>query len=216
MDAFSLTDKQAAAIVAMRLGQLTGLEQDKLRAEYEDIEKLIAHLNDVLAHVELRMEIIKNELLAVKAQYGDDRRTDIVYASEEFNPEDFYADEEMVITISHMGYIKRTPLSEYKVQNRGGVGSKGSATRDEDFLEHMIMATMHNTHAFLYRKGKMFLAESIRNTRRYETTKGRAIQNLLNIEPDDKVKAYINLLDLKDYDYINSNYIVLCTKKGYH
>ena len=121
MDAFSLTDKQAAAIVAMRLGQLTGLEQDKLRAEYEDIEKLIAHLNDVLAHVELRMEIIKNELLAVKAQYGDDRRTDIVYASEEFNPEDFYADEEMVITISHMGYIKRTPLSEYKVQNRGGV-----------------------------------------------------------------------------------------------
>ena len=148
MDAFSLTDKQAAAIVAMRLGQLTGLEQDKLRAEYEDIEKLIAHLNDVLAHVELRMEIIKNELLAVKAQYGDDRRTDIVYASEEFNPEDFYADEEMVITISHMGYIKRTPLSEYKVQNRGGVGSKGSATRDEDFLEHMIMATMHNTMLF--------------------------------------------------------------------
>ena len=152
MDAFSLTDKQAAAIVAMRLGQLTGLEQDKLRAEYEDIEKLIAHLNDVLAHVELRMEIIKNELLAVKAQYGDDRRTDIVYASEEFNPEDFYADEEMVITISHMGYIKRTPLSEYKVQNRGGVGSKGSATRDEDFLEHMIMATMHNTMLFFTEK----------------------------------------------------------------
>ena len=156
MDAFSLTDKQAAAIVAMRLGQLTGLEQDKLRAEYEDIEKLIAHLNDVLAHVELRMEIIKNELLAVKAQYGDDRRTDIVYASEEFNPEDFYADEEMVITISHMGYIKRTPLSEYKVQNRGGVGSKGSATRDEDFLEHMIMATMHNTMLFFTEKGKCF------------------------------------------------------------
>ncbi len=156
MERFSLTDKQAAAIVAMRLGQLTGLEQEKLRAEYEEIEKLIAHLNDVLARVELRMEIIKNELLAVKAQYGDDRRTDIVYASEEFNPEDFYADEEMVITISHMGYIKRTPLSEYKVQNRGGVGSKGSATRDEDFLEHMIMATMHNTMLFFTEKGKCF------------------------------------------------------------
>ena len=214
MDAFSLTDKQAAAIVAMRLGQLTGLEQDKLRAEYEDIEKLIAHLNDVLAHVELRMEIIKNELLAVKAQYGDDRRTDIVYASEEFNPEDFYADEEMVITISHMGYIKRTPLSEYKVQNRGGVGSKGSATRDEDFLEHMIMATMHNTMLFFTEKGKCFWLKVYEIPEGTKQSKGRAIQNLLNIEPDDKVKAYINLLDLKDYDYINSNYIVLCTKKG--
>ena len=214
MDAFSLTDKQAAAIVAMRLGQLTGLEQDKLRAEYEDIEKLIAHLNDVLAHVELRMEIIKNELLAVKAQYGDDRRTDIVYASEEFNPEDFYADEEMVITISHMGYIKRTPLSEYKVQNRGGVGSKGSATRDEDFLEHMIMATMHNTMLFFTEKGKCFWLKVYEIPEGTKQSKGRALQNLLNIEPDDKVKAYINLLDLKDYDYINSNYIVLCTKKG--
>jgi DNA gyrase subunit A len=197
MDAFSLTDKQAAAIVAMRLGQLTGLEQDKLRAEYEDIEKLIAHLNDVLAHVELRMEIIKNELLAVKAQYGDDRRTDIVYASEEFNPEDFYADEEMVITISHMGYIKRTPLSEYKVQNRGGVGSKGSATRDEDFLEHMIMATMHNTMLFFTEKGKCFWLKVYEIPEGTKQSKGRAIQNLLNIEPDDKVKAYINLLDLK-------------------
>ncbi|MDE6450948.1 MAG: DNA gyrase subunit A, partial [Odoribacter sp.] len=156
MERFGLTDKQAAAIVAMRLGQLTGLEQEKLRAEYEEIEKLIAHLNDVLARVELRMEIIKNELLAVKVQYGDERKTDIVYASEEFNPEDFYADEEMVITISHMGYIKRTPLSEYKVQNRGGVGSKGSATRDEDFLAHRIMATMHNTMLFFTEKGKCF------------------------------------------------------------
>lgn len=180
MDAFSLTDKQAAAIVAMRLGQLTGLEQDKLRAEYEDIEKLIAHLNDVLAHVELRMEIIKNELLAVKAQYGDDRRTDIVYASEEFNPEDFYADEEMVITISHMGYIKRTPLSEYKVQNRGGVGSKGSATRDEDFLEHMIMATMHNTMLFFTEKGKCFWLKVYEIPEGTKQSKGRAIQNLLN------------------------------------
>ncbi len=190
------------------------LEQEKLRAEYEEIEKLIAHLNDVLARVELRMEIIKNELLAVKAQYGDDRRTDIVYASEEFNPEDFYADEEMVITISHMGYIKRTPLSEYKVQNRGGVGSKGSATRDEDFLEHMIMATMHNTMLFFTEKGKCFWLKVYEIPEGTKQSKGRAIQNLLNIEPDDKVKAYINLLSLKDADYINSNYIVLCTKKG--
>ena len=199
MERFSLTDKQAAAIVAMRLGQLTGLEQEKLRAEYEEIEKLIAHLNDVLARVELRMEIIKNELLAVKAQYGDDRRTDIVYASEEFNPEDFYADEEMVITISHMGYIKRTPLSEYKVQNRGGVGSKGSATRDEDFLEHMIMATMHNTMLFFTEKGKCFWLKVYEIPEGTKQSKGRAIQNLLNIEPDDKVKAYINLLSLKLY-----------------
>ena len=214
MDRFSLTDKQASAIVAMRLGQLTGLEQEKLRGEYEEIEKLIAHLNEILAKVELRMEIIKNELLAVKAQYGDERRTDIVYASEEFNPEDFYADEEMVITISHMGYIKRTPLSEYKVQNRGGVGSKGSATRDEDFLEHMIMATMHNTMLFFTEKGKCFWLKVYDIPEGTKQSKGRAIQNLLNIEPDDKVKAYINLLSLKDDDYINSNYIVLCTKKG--
>lgn len=214
MERFSLTDKQASAIVAMRLGQLTGLEQEKLRGEYEEIEKLIAHLNDILAQVELRMEIIKNELAAVKAQYGDSRRTDIVYASEEFNPEDFYADEEMVITISHMGYIKRTPLSEYKVQNRGGVGSKGSATRDEDFLEHMIMATMHNTMLFFTEKGKCFWLKVYEIPEGTKQSKGRAIQNLLNIEPEDKVKAYINILDLKDLDYINSNYIVLCSKKG--
>ena len=214
MERFSLSDKQAAAIVAMRLGQLTGLEQEKLHAEYEEIEKLIAHLNEVLARVELRMEIIKNELLAVKAQYGDERRTDIVYASEEFNPEDFYADEEMVITISHMGYIKRTPLTEYKVQNRGGVGSKGSATREEDVLEHMIMATMHNTMLFFTEKGKCFWLKVYEIPEGTKQSKGRAIQNLLNIEPDDKVKAYVNLLDLKDTDYINSNYIVLCSKKG--
>ena len=214
IERFNLTDKQAAAIVEMRLRQLTGLEQEKLRAEYEEIEKLIAHLNDILAHVELRMQIIKEELLAVKAQYGDPRRTDIVYASEEFNPEDFYADEEMVITISHMGYIKRTPLSDYKVQNRGGVGSKGSATRDEDFLEHMLMATMHNTMLFFTEKGKCFWLKVYESPEGTKQSKGRAIQNLLNIEPGDKVKAYVNLLDLKDTDYINSNYIVLCTKKG--
>lgn len=214
IERFSLSDVQASAIVDMRLRQLTGLEQDKLRAEYEEIEKLIAHLKEILASVELRMEIIKNEMLEMKSLYGDERRTDIVYASEEFNPEDFYADEEMVITISHMGYIKRTPLSEYKVQNRGGIGSKGSATRDEDFLEHMIMATMHNTMLFFTEKGKCFWLKVYEIPEGTKQAKGRAIQNLLNIDPDDKVKAYINLLNLKDPDYINNNYIVLCTKKG--
>lgn len=210
IERFSLTEVQARAIVEMRLRQLTGLEQDKLRAEYDDIMKLIEHLKEILASLELRMQIIKDELLQVKAQYNDERKTDIVYASEEFNPEDFYADEEMVITISHMGYIKRTPLSEYKVQNRGGVGSKGSATRDEDFLEHMIMATMHNTMLFFTEKGKCFWLKVWEIPEGTKQSKGRAIQNLLNIEPDDKVKAYINILNLKDEEYINNNYIVLC------
>ena len=214
MERFSLTEIQARAIVEMRLRQLTGLEQDKLRAEYDDIMKLIEHLKEILASLELRMQIIKDELLQVKAQYKDERKTDIVYASEEFNPEDFYADEEMVITISHMGYIKRTPLSEYKVQNRGGVGSKGSATRDEDFLEHMIMATMHNTMLFFTEKGKCFWLKVWEIPEGTKQSKGRAIQNLLNIEPDDKVKAYINTRDLKDEDYVNNNYIVLCSKQG--
>ena len=214
IERFSLTEIQARAIVEMRLRQLTGLEQDKLRAEYDDIMKLIEHLKEILASLELRMQIIKDELLQVKAQYNDERKTDIVYASEEFNPEDFYADEEMVITISHMGYIKRTPLSEYKVQNRGGVGSKGSATRDEDFLEHMIMATMHNTMLFFTEKGKCFWLKVWEIPEGTKQSKGRAIQNLLNIEPDDKVKAYINILNLKDEEYINNNYIVLCSKQG--
>ena len=214
IERFSLTEVQARAIVEMRLRQLTGLEQDKLRAEYDDIMKLIEHLKEILASLELRMQIIKDELLQVKAQYNDERKTDIVYASEEFSPEDFYADEEMVITISHMGYIKRTPLSEYKVQNRGGVGSKGSATRDEDFLEHMIMATMHNTMLFFTEKGKCFWLKVWEIPEGTKQSKGRAIQNLLNIEPDDKVKAYINILNLKDEEYINNNYIVLCSKQG--
>ena len=214
IERFSLTEVQARAIVEMRLRQLTGLEQDKLRAEYDDIMKLIEHLKEILASLELRMQIIKDELLQVKAQYNDERKTDIVYASEEFNPEDFYADEEMVITISHMGYIKRTPLSEYKVQNRGGGGSKGSATRDEDFLEHMIMATMHNTMLFFTEKGKCFWLKVWEIPEGTKQSKGRAIQNLLNIEPDDKVKAYINILNLKDEEYINNNYIVLCSKQG--
>ena len=214
IERFSLTEVQARAIVEMRLRQLTGLEQDKLRAEYDDIMKLIEHLKEILASLELRMQIIKDELLQVKAQYNDERKTDIVYASEEFNPEDFYADEEMVITISHMGYIKRTPLSEYKVQNRGGVGSKGSATRDEDFLEHMIMATMHNTMLFFTEKGKCFWLKVWEIPEGTKQSKGRAIQNLLNIEPDDKVKAYINILNLKDEEYINNDYVVLCSKQG--
>lgn len=214
MEKFSLTALQAGAIVDMRLRQLTGLEQDKLRAEYTDLQKLISDLNEILARKELRMEIIKDELIKIKENYGDERHTDIVYTSEEFDPEDFYADDDMIITISHMGYIKRTPLNEYKVQNRGGVGSKGSATRDEDFLEHMIHATMHNTMLFFTEMGKCFWLKVYEIPEGGKQSKGRAIQNLLNIEPNDKVKAYINILDLKDTDYINSNYIILCTKKG--
>ena len=214
MDRFSLSDKQSRAIVEMRLRQLTGLEQDKLRAEYDDIMKLIEHLKDILANLSVRMEIVKEELLQIKAKYGDERRTEIVYASEEFNPEDFYADEEMVITISRMGYIKRTPLSEFKVQHRGGVGSKGSSTRDDDFLEHMIMATMHNTMLFFTEKGRCFWLKVYEIPEGTKQSKGRAIQNMLNIEPDDSVKAYINVLNLKDEEYINNNFIVLCSSKG--
>lgn len=211
---FSLTEMQAAAIVEMRLRQLTGLEQEKLRAEYDNIMEEIKHLKEILDKKELRMEIIRDELIKVMEDYGDERNTEIVYASEEFDPEDFYADEEMVITISHMGYIKRTPLADYRIQNRGGVGSKGSATRDEDFLEHMITATMHNTMLFFTEMGKCFWLKVYEIPEGSKQSKGRAIQNVLNIEPGDNVKAYINVLDLKDNDYINSNYIVLCTKKG--
>lgn len=214
IERFELTEIQARAIVEMRLRQLTGLEQDKLRGEYDEIMKLIDHLKTILNNLDVRMGIIKDELLQVKAKYGDERRTEIVYASEDFNPEDFYADEEMVITISHMGYIKRTPLTEFKTQNRGGVGAKGSHTRDEDFLEHMIMATMHNTMLFFTEKGKCFWLKVYEIPEGSKQSKGRAIQNLLNIEPDDKVKAYINVLTLKEEEYINNNNIVLCTKEG--
>ncbi len=214
IERFELSEIQARAIVEMRLRQLTGLEQDKLRAEYEEIMKLIDHLKAILNDQDVRMGIIKEELLQVKAKYGDERRTEIVYASEDFNPEDFYADEEMVITISHMGYIKRTPLTEFKTQNRGGVGAKGSHTRDEDFLEHMIMATMHNTMLFFTEKGKCFWLKVYEIPEGSKQSKGRAIQNLLNIEPDDKVKAYINVLTLNEDEYINNNNIILCTKKG--
>ncbi len=214
IERFELTEIQARAIVEMRLRQLTGLEQDKLRGEYEEIMKLIDYLRTILNDLDIRMGIIKEELIQVKAKYGDERRTEIVYASEEFNPEDFYADEEMVITISHMGYIKRTPLTEFKTQNRGGVGAKGSHTRDEDFLEHMITATMHNTMLFFTEKGKCFWLKVYEIPEGSKQSKGRAIQNLLNIEPDDKVKAYINVLTLNEDEYINNNNIILCTKKG--
>lgn len=214
IELFQLSEIQAKAIVEMRLGQLTGLEQNKLRAEYDDLQKLIAHLNEILGDISLRMKIIKEELIELRDRYGDDRRTQIEYSAEEFNPEDFYADEEMVITISRLGYIKRTPLTEYRRQNRGGVGAKGSATRDEDFLEHMIMATMHNTMLFFTEKGRCFWLKVYEIPEGTKQSKGRAIQNLLNIEPDDNVKAYINVQNLNDEDYISENYIVLCTKKG--
>lgn len=214
MERFKLSEIQARAIVDMRLRQLTGLEQDKLRAEYDEIMQLIKRLNEILADESLRMQIIKDELVEIREKYGDSRRTEIEYAAEEFNPEDFYADEEVVITISHLGYIKRTPLSEFKIQNRGGVGSKGSTTRDEDFLEHMYIATMHNTMLFFTEKGKCFWLKVYQIPEGTRVSKGRAIQNLLNIEQEDKVMAYINLKNLQDQDYINNNFIILATKKG--
>jgi DNA gyrase subunit A len=214
METFSLTDIQSRAIVEMRLRQLTGLEQDKLRAEYEEIRKLIEHLKDILANEWMRMDIIKNELLELKKAYPDGRRTEIQPNAEEFNPEDFYADEEMVITISHLGYIKRTPLTEFRTQGRGGVGSKGGTTRDEDFLEHMFVASMHNTLLLFTEKGKCFWLKVFQIPEGSRTSKGRAVQNLLNIEQDDKLLAFINVKTLNDEDYINNNYIILCTKQG--
>ncbi len=214
MERFGLSDIQSRAIVEMRLRQLTGLEQDKLRSEYADILKLIEYLKSVLASYDLQMKIIKEELIEIRDKYGDARRTEIVPNAEEFNPEDFYADEEMVITISHMGYIKRTPLTEFRRQNRGGVGSKGSTTRDEDFIEHLYIATMHNTMLFFTRKGKCFWLKVYAIPEGSKVSKGRAIQNLLSIEPDDNVRAFINVKNLNDADYINNNFIVLCSTKG--
>ncbi|TRX70518.1 DNA gyrase subunit A [Carboxylicivirga sp. M1479] len=211
---FELSELQARAIVEMRLRQLTGLEQDKLRAEYDELMKEIARLKEILANVEIRMSIITDELQEIKAKYGDERRTDIVYSSEEFNPEDFYADDEMIITISHLGYMKRTPLAEFKTQNRGGVGSKGSTTRDEDFIEHIYPASMHNTMLFFTKKGRCFWLKVYEIPEGTKNSKGRAIQNLLNIDPDDTVKAFIKVKKLNDEDYINSHYIMMGTKKG--
>ncbi len=214
MERFGLSEVQSRAIVEMRLRQLTGLEQEKLRAEYKEVMELIEYLKSVLASVELQMKIIKDELLEIKEKYGDKRRTLIIPNAEEFNPEDFYADDEMVITISHMGYIKRTPLTEFRRQNRGGTGAKGGATRDEDFIEHLYIATMHNTMLFFTRNGKCYWLKVYAIPEGSRTSKGRAMQNLINIEPDDNVRAFINVKNLNDDDYINNNFIVLCTTKG--
>ncbi len=214
MERFSLSEIQARAIVEMRLRQLTGLEQDKLRAEYADIMKLIAELKALLASKELRMELIKEELLEVKDKYGDDRRSQIEYSGGDVSIEDLIADENVVITISHAGYIKRTPLSEYKTQNRGGVGQKGVATRDQDFLEHLFVATNHQYMLFFTQKGKCFWMRVYEIPEGSKTSKGRAIQNLINIENDDKVKAFICTQDLKNEEYVNSHYVIMATKKG--
>ena len=214
MERFDLTEIQASAIIEMRLRALTGLERGKLVAERDELTALIAHLTEVLASVAMQMQIVKDELLEIKAKYGDERRTEIVYASEEFNPEDFYADDDMVITISHMGYIKRTPLAEYRTQNRGGVGAKGSATRDEDFIEHIYVASMHNTMLFFTEKGRCYWLKVYEIPEGTRSSKGRAIQNVIQIDPDDKVRAYINVKRLNDEEYVNNNYIIMCTKDG--
>ena len=214
MERFALSDIQSRAIVEMRLRQLTGLEQEKLRAEYQEVMTLIEYLKSILASVDLQMKIIKEELLEIKEKYGDKRRTLIIPNAEEFNPEDFYADDEMVITISHMGYIKRTPLTDFRRQNRGGTGAKGGATRDEDFIEHLYIATMHNTMLFFTRNGKCYWLKVYAIPEGSRTSKGRAMQNLISIEPDDNVRAFINVKDLNDDEYINNNFIVLCTTKG--
>ncbi len=214
MERFSLSDIQSRAIVEMRLRQLTGLMQDQLHAEYEELMKQISYLEEILSNEELCKKVIKDELLEVKAKYGDVRRSEIVYASEEFNPEDFYSDDQMVITISHMGYIKRTPLSEFRTQNRGGVGSKGSETRDEDFVEYIYPATMHNTMMFFTQKGKCYWLKVYEIPEGTKNAKGRAIQNLLNIDSDDNVTAFLRVKSLNDADYINNHYVVFCTKNG--
>lgn len=214
MNRFSLTEIQSRAIVEMRLRQLTGLEQDKLRNEYDEIQKLIAYLNQILSNEDLRMQVIKDELIEIKNKYGDARRTEIVYASEELNPEDFYANDEMIITVSHFGYIKRTPLTEFRAQNRGGVGAKGSETRDADFIEHIYPASMHNYILLFTQKGKCFWLRVFDIPEGSKNSKGRAIQNLLNIESDDKVTAFIRVRGFSDTDYINSHYLVFCTQAG--
>lgn len=214
MERFGLSEIQSRAIVEMRLRQLTGMEQDKLRAEYQDVLALIASLKEILEKVELRMQIIKDELIEVKDKYGDERRTQIVYASEEFNPEDFYSDDDMIITISHLGYIKRTALSEFRAQGRGGVGSKGSDSRDEDFIEYIYPASMHNTMLFFTQKGRCYWLKVYEIPEGSKNSKGRAIQNLLNIESDDKVNAFIRVKGLNDQEYINSHFLIFATKNG--
>ena len=214
MSTFGFSEAQATAIVEMRLRQLTGLEREKLQSEYDELMKFIRYCEDVLANEHLQMGIIKDETIEMKEKYGDERRTEIALSAEEFNPEDFYADEDVVITISHLGYIKRTSLTEYRTQNRGGVGMKGSATRDEDFIEHIYVANMHSTMLLFTQNGRCYWLKVYEIPEGSRASKGRAIQNVINIEPDDKIKTYLNVKNLKDEDYINNNYIVLGTKRG--
>lgn len=214
IERFALTEIQARAIVEMRLRQLTGLEQDKLRSEYAEIMKLIDHLNEILSNESLCMQVVKDELIEIRNRYSDERKSQIIYASEELNPEDFYADEEMVITLSHMGYIKRTPLSQFKAQNRGGVGAKGSDTRDEDFIEYIYPASMHNYMLLFTQKGRCFWLRVFDIPEGSKTSKGRAVQNILNIENDDKITAFIKVKGLNDQDFISNNYLIFCTQNG--
>ena len=214
MATFGFSEAQATAIVEMRLRQLTGLEREKLQSEYDELMKFIRYCEDVLANESMQMQIIKDETIQMKEKYGDARRTEIALSAEEFNPEDFYADEDVVITISHLGYIKRTSLSEYRLQNRGGVGMKGSATRDEDFIEHIYVANMHSTMLLFTQNGRCYWLKVYEIPEGSRASKGRAIQNVINIEPDDKIKTYLNVKNLKDEEYINNNYIVLGTKRG--
>ncbi|MCM1198722.1 MAG: DNA gyrase subunit A, partial [Clostridium sp.] len=211
---FDFSDAQATAIVEMRLRQLTGLEREKLQAEYDELMKFITYCNEVLASYDKQMEIVKQETMEMKDKFGDERRTAIALSAEEFNPEDFYPDEDVVITISHLGYIKRTSLTEYRTQNRGGVGIKGSATRDADFIEHIYVANMHSTLLLFTKSGRCFWLKVYEIPEGSRASKGRAIQNVLNIDQEDCVKAYINVRNLKDEEYVNNNYIVLATKKG--
>ena len=211
---FGLSELQSAAIMEMRLRQLTGLQREQLEAERDELVKTIEYLNAVLTNVDMQMQIIKDELQEMKEKYGDERRSEIIYSSEEFNPEDFYADDDMVITISHMGYIKRTPLAEYRTQNRGGVGAKGSATRDEDFIEHIYVASMHNTMMFFTEMGRCYWLKVYQIPEGTRSSKGRAIQNVIQIEPGDKVRAYINVKNLNDKEFVENNFLVMCTKRG--
>ena len=213
METFGFTEVQATAIVEMRLRQLTGLEREKLQAEYDELAKFIAYCNEVLSSEAMQLQIVKDETMELKAKYADKRRTEITLSADEFNPEDFYADDDEVITISHLGYIKRTPLTEYRLQARGGVGMKGSTTRDEDFIDHIYVANMHSTMLFFTQSGRCYWLKVYEIPEGSRASKGRAIQNILNI-PDDKIKAYINVRSLKDEEYVNGTYIMLVTKRG--
>jgi len=214
IESFGLSEVQTKAILEMRLQRLTGLEREKIKEDYAELQRLIAYYNEILADVNLRMEIVKNELIEIKEKYGDEPKTEIVYSAKDFRIEDTIADEDVVITISHMGYIKRTPLSEYRRQNRGGRGAKGSNIRDEDFLEYLYVASMHNYMLFFTEKGRCFWLRVFEIPEGTKISKGRAVQNLINIEPDDKIRAFINIKDINDSEYINNNYIILCTQKG--